>query len=133
MSTQEKPKPVGWFEIYVEDMARARAFYEATLNIQLEPLPSPDDEEGLEMWMFPYAMDQKKPGCSGALCKMKGFQPGGSGTVIYFICEDCAVEAGRAAAHGGRIINEKMVIGEYGFIALVADSEGNTIGLHSMK
>jgi predicted enzyme related to lactoylglutathione lyase len=85
------------------------------------------------MWMFPDAMDQTKPGCSGALCKMKGFQSGGSGTVIYFICEDCAVEAGRAAAHGGKIYKEKMAIGEYGFIALVADSEGNTIGLHSMK
>ncbi|NJK92707.1 MAG: VOC family protein [Blastochloris sp.] len=126
-------KPVGWFEIYVADMPRARAFYEATLNIKLEPLPSPSEEEGMEMWMFPDAMDQTKPGCSGALCKMKDYQPGGGGTLLYFICEDCAVESGRAAAHGGKIYKEKMSIGQYGFIAIVADSEGNTIGLHSMK
>lgn len=126
-------KPIGWFEIYVDDMPRAKAFYEATLDIKLEQLPSPDDEDGLEMWMFPGAMDQTQAGCSGALCKMKGCQPGGGGTIIYFICEDCAVQAGRAAANGGRIHKEKMSIGEYGYIALVADSEGNTIGLHSMK
>jgi predicted enzyme related to lactoylglutathione lyase len=126
-------KPVGWFEIYVEDMARAKAFYEATFNIKLEPFPAPGEEEVLEMWVFPDAMDSTKPGCSGALCKMKECQPGGGGTIIYFMCEDCAVEAGRAAAGGGKIYKEKMSIGAYGFIAIVADSEGNTIGLHSMK
>ena len=65
-------KPIGWFEIYVEYMARAKAFYEATLNIKLDPLPAPTGESNLEMWMFPDAMDQTKPGCSGALCKMEG-------------------------------------------------------------
>ncbi|MGF1531524.1 MAG: VOC family protein [Puniceicoccaceae bacterium] len=125
-------KPVGWFEIYVDEMPRARAFYEATLNIQLDPMPTPGDEEGLEMWAFPDAMDMAKPGCSGALCKMKGFQPGSGGTIIYFLCEDCAIVASRAAAHGGTIYKEKMSIGDYGFIAIVGDSEGNTIGLHSM-
>jgi len=34
--------PVGWFEIYVQDMARARAFYEAVLGVKLEALPVPD-------------------------------------------------------------------------------------------
>lgn len=133
MSTQTSCKPVGWFEIYVEDILRAKAFYESTLKITLDPMQSPGEDDGLEMWLFPEAMDMTKPGCSGALCKMDGFQPGGSGTLIYFICDDCAVEAGRAAANGGRIYKEKMSIGEHGFIAIVADSEGNTIGLHSMK
>lgn len=125
-------KPIGWFEIYVDDMTRARAFYEATLNIKLEALPSPGGGD-LEMWAFPDAMDQVKPGCSGALCKMEGFGPGGGGTLIYFICEDCAVEAARALANGGQIYKEKMSIGDYGYISIVADTEGNTIGLHSMK
>jgi hypothetical protein len=43
------------------------------------------------------------------------------------------VEAARAAEHGGRVVQKKMPIGEYGFIALVNDSEGNLIGLHSMQ
>ncbi len=125
---------VVWFEIYVEDMPRAKAFYEATLKVQLEPLPSPGSEDGnLEMWMFPGAMDQTAPGCSGTLCKMEGCRPGGGGTLIYFACEDCAVEAARAKANGGAIYKEKMAIGEHGYIAIVGDTEGNTIGLHSMK
>ena len=126
-------KPFGWFEIYVEDMPRAKAFYEATLQVTLEPLPAPDTTSSMEMWMFPGAMDMSGAGCSGALCNMEGCRPGGSGTIIYFICDDCGVEAGRAAAHGGKIYKEKMPIGEYGYIAIIGDSEGNTIGLHSMK
>jgi predicted enzyme related to lactoylglutathione lyase len=49
------------------------------------------------------------------------------------MCEDCAVEAKRLAEHGGRIHKDKFSIGEYGFIALGLDTEGNMIGLHSLK
>jgi predicted enzyme related to lactoylglutathione lyase len=129
-----KRNPVGWFEIYVADMARAKAFYEGVLQIKLEPLPGPEGEgPGLEMWMFPGAMEMGNAGCSGALCKMEGCGPGGGGTLIYFSCEDCGVEAGRVTAHGGSIYKDKFAIGDYGFIAIVCDTEGNTIGLHSMK
>ena len=128
-----KRNPVGWFEIYVSDMARARTFYEATLQIKLEHLPTPAEaDEGMEMWMFPGAMEPENPGCSGALCRMDGFAPGSGGTLNYFSCADCAVEATRAGANGGSIVREKMPIGEYGHIALVMDTEGNMIGLHSM-
>jgi hypothetical protein len=64
---------------------------------------------------------------------MQGVTPGANGTLVYFSCEDCALEAARAAEHGGRVVQEKMAIGEYGFIALVNDTEGNMIGLHSMQ
>lgn len=33
--------PVGWFEIYVQDMQRARTFYEVVLGHQLQALPMP--------------------------------------------------------------------------------------------
>ncbi len=121
-----RPNPVGWFEIYVQDMARARAFYEATFQVTLERLESPD----IELWAFPMQMD--KPGCTGALAKMDCKDSGSGGTVVYFSCADCAAEAARAAQHGGQIIREKMGIGQYGFIAILLDTEGNTIGLHSM-
>ncbi len=127
-----KRNPVGWFEIYVSNMSRAKAFYEAVLNIKLEALPTPNMEDGgLEMWMFPGAMDNETPGCGGALCKMEGCNPGGSGTLIYFSCEDCATEAGRVTANGGSLYKEKFSIGQHGFIAIACDTEGNTIGLHS--
>jgi uncharacterized protein len=131
MST--KRNSVGWFEIYVQDMPRAKAFYEAMLQIQMEPLPSPAGMGGgLEMLMFPNAMEQNLPGCGGALCKMDGCESGGAGSLLYFSCEDCANEAARAGANGGTVVREKFSIGQYGFIALVMDTEGNMIGLHSM-
>ena len=119
--------PVGWFEIYVQDMPRAKAFYEKVFQIKLEELKAPD----IEMWSFPMQMD--KSGASGALVHMKGVPSGGNSTLVYFSCEDCAVEAARVTQAAGKIQNPKMSIGEYGFIALVVDTEGNMFGLHSMK
>lgn len=119
--------PVRWFEIYVQDMARAKAFYEAVFGVKLEPL----DGAGPEMYAFPMQMGQG--GASGSLVKMEGMPSGGNSTLVYFGCEDCAVEAGRAAKAGGRISREKFSIGQYGFAALAVDTEGNLFGLHSMQ
>ena len=119
--------PVGWFELYVQDMARARAFYEAVFQTTLQKLDSGD----LEMWAFP--MQAGEPGSSGALVRMPGLPSGGNSTIVYFSCADCATEAGRAAASGGKVFKDKFPIGPYGFIALVHDSEGNLIGLHSLE
>ncbi len=134
MNTQRNA--VGWFEIYVNDMPRARAFYEAMLDKKLEALSTPDMGEStpsLEMWMFPGIMGPDGPGAGGALCKMDGCAAGAGGTLIYFSCEDCAVEEARASEHGGQILKPKFSIGQYGSITLLLDSEGNTIGLHSMN
>ena len=92
-----KHNPVNWFEIYVQDMARARKFYESVFHLKLEKIGSPDTE----MWSFP--MDVERFGAGGSLVKMEGVQSGGNSTIIYFICADCAIEASRVAASGGRI------------------------------
>jgi predicted enzyme related to lactoylglutathione lyase len=129
-----KRNPVGWFEIYVSDMARARFCYEAVFNIQMQPLPNPEGMDGgFEMLMFPSDMENQAPGCGGTLCRMEGFTPGAGGTLLYFSCEDCGVEASRVAAAGGQVFREKFSIAPYGFIALILDTEGNMIGLHSMQ
>ena len=119
--------PIGWFEIYVQDMVRARAFYDSVFATRLERLEGPD----IEMWAFP--MEPDRPGAPGALVKMEGFPSGGNSTIVYFTCSDCAVEAKRASESGGKIFKDKFSIGQYGFIALVLDTEGNMIGLHSMQ
>ena len=116
-----------WFEIYVQDLDRAKAFYESVFQLRLERLNNPE----IELWAFP--MEMGKWGAGGALVKMEGVASGGNSTIIYFSCEDCAVEQGRIIAAGGKILREKWAIGEYGFIALAVDSEGNTIGLHSLQ
>jgi uncharacterized protein len=118
---------VGWFEIYVQDMDRAKAFYESVFGTELVKLDSPDPE----MWAFP--MQQERYGAGGALVHMPGMASGPGGILVYFGCEDCAVEAGKAAQAGGTVEKEKFSIGEYGFVAMVIDTEGNMIGLHSMK
>ena len=120
------PNPVRWFEIYVQDMERAKAFYEAVLGTRLERLGG-----DLEMWAFPQAMGAG--GASGALVKAPGVPSGGNSTLVYFNCEDCGVEAARVAAAGGKVQREKMSIGQYGFIALAHDTEGNLFGMHSLK
>ena len=116
---------VGWFEIYVQDMARARAFYEAVFATTLERLESGD----LEMWSFP--MHRDGAGAAGALVRMPGLASGGNSTIVYFTCDDCATEAARAVDNGGKVFKAKFSIGPYGFIALVTDPDGNLIGLHS--
>ncbi|MCD8538432.1 MAG: VOC family protein [Leadbetterella sp.] len=126
-----KFNPIGWFEIYVEDMDRATKFYEEVLKIKLEDLPMPGDESGMQMRSFPGGMEN--PGATGALVKMEGMESGGGGTLVYFVCEDCAVEESRVEGAGGRVVQAKMSIGEHGFCSMVTDSEGNVIGLHSMQ
>ena len=119
--------PVGWFEIYVQDMKRAKTFYEAVLQVKLEKLDMPE----VELWAFPMVQDGK--GSAGTLAKMKGVSSGGNSVLVYFMCDDCAAATARVVSAGGRVHKEKMPIGEHGFIALAFDTEGNMIGLHSMS
>lgn len=123
-----KGNPVGWFEIYVQDIDRAKRFYEDVFQVALQKLDAPFP--GIELWSFPAGMDSY--GASGALVKMEGVASGGGGTLVYFSCDDCAVEEGRVTGAGGQVQRAKMSIGEYGYISLVTDTEGNMIGLHSM-
>src|SRR5687767_3432151 len=116
--------PIVWFEIYVQDMAKAKAFYESVLKVSLTRMDSPVPD--LEMAGFPG--DMNTPGASGALCRMKGVSSGGNSTVVYFACEDCAVEGARIIPAGGKIKDQKTPIGPYGFIVLAYDPEGNMFG-----
>ena len=124
--------PIAWFEIYVDDMPRAKQFYETVFATELEQLEDPTESESpMEMLAFPSNMEEY--GAAGALVKMEGYPAGGQGTIIYFDCEDCSLEESRVVAAGGKIEQSKMSIGEFGFMSLIVDTEGNTIGLHSMS
>lgn len=123
---------VRWFEIYVDDMARAKKFYETVFQIKLTELPTPAGFDDLQMYAFPQML-MDRPGTSGALAKMKGFKPGGNSVLVYFSSRDCNNELARVEKAGGKIFKPKESIGEYGHIALVHDTEGNMIGIHSMK
>ena len=122
-----KSNPVGWFEIYVQDLQRARKFYETVLGTKLERMSAGD----LEMWGFP--MDPEGKGASGALLSVPGAPSGGNSTLVYFSSEDCSAEEQRIAGAGGAVKRGKMSIGEYGFIVLGVDPDGNMFGVHSMR
>lgn len=119
--------PVGWFEIYVDNMERAKAFYQSVFGCTLERLHSGD----IEMWSFPGNMNAY--GTPGALVRMPGFPVGRNSVLVYFSCEDCSVEEKKVREFGGKIEKSKFAIGQYGHIAIVYDTEGNMFGLHSMK
>ena len=70
---------------------------------------------------------------AGCADKVTEFQAGANSTLVYFTCVDCAVEAERAGKAGGVIETPRKSIGQYGFISLVVDTEGNMIGLHSRQ
>lgn len=118
---------VGWFEIYVQDIARARKFYESVCCTTLEK----HDSDEMDYWTFPWT--EGAEGASGALVKMDCVQPGPGGTMVYLMCQDCAVEESRVVPNGGEVLRPKFSIGPHGFISIIKDTEGNVVGLHSMK
>lgn len=120
-----KHNPVLWFEIPVSDLSRATAFYEQVFNIKLEAQTMGETQ----MSFFP--MQKDAGGATGTLMKSEGYVPSQSGVLIYFSTPDIEAALARAEQHGGKTLKTKTAIGEYGFIGLLLDSEGNRIGLHS--
>ncbi|WBU59187.1 VOC family protein [Paracoccus albus] len=120
---------VGWFDIFVDDLDRAARFYQTVLDCKLEPLPDP----GGESQMLSFPADMSVYGAGGALSKSSRASPGVGGTIVYFSADDCAVEEGRVQAAGGKVLRPKFSIGEFGFVSLCMDTEGNMFGISSMK
>jgi uncharacterized protein len=123
----DKPNAIGWFDIYVEDMDRAVAFYESVFEFKLEAIIDPTGET--QMMSFPGSMNAY--GASGALVKSDHARPGIGGTMLYFSVEDCAVQEVRVVAAKGQIVRPKFSIGEFGWVTLCIDTEGNMFGLNS--
>lgn len=119
--------PVSWFDIYVSDFERAKKFYESVFELTLFDLPS---EWGKQAF-FPF--NEQLHNISEAIVERIDNKSNGNNTVIYFESEDCQQELARVEEAGGQILQPKMNIGEFGFVALFSDTEGNTIGLHSKK
>jgi predicted enzyme related to lactoylglutathione lyase len=130
-----KLNALNWFELYVADFARARRFYETILNTPLQDSQAESckegSKEGCQMAMFPFDMAK---GVGGSITKMKDIAPGVGGTIVYLNVEgdlDGVLE--RIPAAGGSVLKPKFSIGEHGFIALFKDTEGNLLGLHTLK
>jgi len=136
MTNAKRPaNPVGWFEIYVAEMDRAKAFYADVVGagFSAAPVAGEGPDAGMEMVFFDAddGAGEEAPGAPGALVRHPMRPPELHGTLVYFNVDDCGAAAARATARGSKIYVEKESIGEMGFIAIVGDSEGNSIGLHS--
>lgn len=122
---------VGWFEIPVSDMNRAAAFYQKVFDVEIQIV----DLQGMEMGWFPW--DEKLPGTPGSLVKHQEFyKPSTDGILIYFSSQagDLNVELARVEPAGGSILMAKTLIKEdIGYMAVLIDTEGNRIALHSVK
>lgn len=120
---------IGWFDITVNEMDRAVTFYEKVFNRKLEAIGDPTGET--HMMGFP--ADMSSYGAAGALVKSNHSSPGIGGTLIYFSVEDCAIIEAKVDVAGGRLIRPKFSIGDFGWVSLCEDTEGNMFGLNSMK
>jgi predicted enzyme related to lactoylglutathione lyase len=126
MDKTTKKDAVNWFELYVSDFDRAKKFYETVLQASLQEFAN----DGCRMGMFPF---DNMNGVGGAITKMNGNSPGQGGTLVYLNVEgDLDGVLKRIPSAGGTVIKPRTSIGEHGFIAVLKDTEGNSVGLHSM-
>ena len=128
MSATAKPQNVAvWFEIPAADFERAVGFYEKVFATRLKR----DKFGPADMAIFPHDGD----GVSGAVMKAEGYKPAGDGSVVYLSAgEDLAPALARASAAGGKVAIPKTELPDgLGYFAQLIDSEGNRVGLHSMR
>ena len=123
------PNPVGWFEIPVADMDRARTFYNTVFGYEL-PVSDMGD---LKMAWFPSNMEE--PGATGSLIyNEEHYTPSTAGTLVYLSCEDVAETIAKVEGAGGKVLqNKKKISDTAGYMGLFLDTEGNRVALHSWK
>lgn len=122
-----KENALNWFEIYVSDFAKAKEFYEAILNAEMQV----SEMDNMKMAIFPYAEDK---GIGGTITCGDCGKPGPGGTTVYLNVEGQLDEViARITENGGKIIMPRTAIPPHGFIALLEDLEGNIVGLHSLS
>ena len=118
---------IDWFEIPSTNFERVIKFYETILSTKLRLEESPD----IKMAILPYDGNMDDA-VGGAVVFAKHLKPSATGTLNYLACgNDLVTPLSKVIGAGGKIIMPKTGIGPNGFIAVFADSEGNTMGLHS--
>jgi uncharacterized protein len=121
------PSAINWFQIPATDMARAKRFYETICGFRLEKLDTPN----MEMWAFPAERAGGEVG--GAVICGEGAVPSATGTAVFLNGDpDLQVVLDRVEGAGGKVLFPKTAIGmDAGYFAMITDTEGNTVGLHS--
>ena len=118
---------LNWFEIPVVDFSRAKAFYEKVLDITIETVAMGPVTMGM--------LSSDPNAVGGTIVHGDGGSPSQNGTLVYLNGgEDFAPTLARVGEAGGTIVVPKTEIGnDFGFFSHFIDTEGNKVGLHSMK
>jgi uncharacterized protein len=121
------PHAVNWFEIPVTNFSRAKSFYESVLGITIEPMVMGPITMGM--------LSSDPSAVGGAIVQGEDASPSKNGTVVYLNGgDDLALMLARVGQAGGSVLVPKTEIGnDFGFFAHFLDTEGNKLGLHSMK
>lgn len=121
------PNAINWFEIPTHELERAKTFYEAVLDVKMMPMQGPRP-------MAAFPADWTKGELSGALVQGEGAAPTQSGVLLFLACgRDLAPALARVERAGGKVLmpKTKIPMQEAGHMAMILDSEGNRVGLHS--
>jgi predicted enzyme related to lactoylglutathione lyase len=120
---QTMPNNLAAFSIHVDDVARARTFYEAVFEWVFEPWGPPG-------FYLIHTGDEESPGVRGLLHKRSVPRSGTglNGIEPTFSVQDVDVIAARVQANGGKVIMPKSVIPTVGELVRFLDTEGNDIG-----
>jgi uncharacterized protein len=120
---------ISWFEIPATDLIRAQTFYETIFDIKMIPL----DLQNIQMRMFPV---EDPMAVGGAVVTSGGFhKPSATdGPLIYLNANpDVQVMLDKVEKAGGKILVPKTQISEeFGYMAVILDSENNRVALHSL-
>jgi uncharacterized protein len=117
---------INWFEIPVNDIYRAKKFYEQIFEIKMEEMEMPE----MKYAIFPF--DPTKGKISGGLAQSQMHTPGMTGSIIYLNANpDLQIVLDRIENAGGKVTLPKTSIGQNGFMAFFSDTEGNIMALHS--
>lgn len=113
-----------WFDLPVLELDRAIKFYTAVLNVKIER----EAHGPIAVGVFPHGGDD----VSGCLHQVEGEKPSAHGALIYFNVQGRLDDAiAQAEKNGGKILKPKHQIGPWGSRAVVLDTEGNRVALHS--
>jgi uncharacterized protein len=115
---------VVWFDIPVMELERAVQFYEKVLGAPTKRA----EMEGVPFAMFQVGENE----VGGSLCQVEGMKPSADGPLIYLNVQDRLEDAVAAVAEsGGQVLLPKHPIDPWGFRAIILDTEGNRLALHS--
>lgn len=129
----EQTNVLTWFEIPASDIDRAKKFYETILDIEMIKKGDGDDE-GVFFPFNPNIVQATSGRVTGVLAKSSKNSPSENGTIVYINASPHIQNVlERVEPAGGKIVESKQLFGPVGFIAMILDSEGNKIGLHSEK